>query len=205
MDEAPRLLARDPAPPGNPDATVERHRRLVRDERPPQYLPRTPRLVLPECIVALQQLHVDPGRAQLLEPAGRNRIRIEGTHHDTRDAGVDHGIGARWRASLMRARLERHIQRCAARAIAGLRERPGLGVVDGLVFVPTLADDVAVLDDDCSDERMIFDLAAAAFCELERPLDVVHASAWTNRRYERGKSSRWKIELPATISVAPAS
>ena len=106
---------------------------------------------------------------------------------------------------LVVARLERHVERRAAGALAGLRERDRLCMVDLRVLVPALADDLVVVHDDRADERMVLDLAAAALRELERALEGVHASACTRRRYARGRSSRAKIALPATNSLAPAS
>ena len=116
--------------PGDGDVSVERDRDLVRDERTPERLPRTPRLVLPARLVAVEQLDVDAGSAQLLEPTRCNRIRIERADDDARDARVDHSVDARWRAAMMRARLERHVQRRAARTFTRLRERAHLRVVD---------------------------------------------------------------------------
>ncbi len=205
MHEPARLLARDPTPAGQRDAAVQRHSNLVGHERAAERLPRAPCLVLTECGWIVEQLDVDPGRAQLLDPSRRDGIRIERADHDARDTGGDHGVRARRRPPVVRARLERHVERRAARAIARLCECPRLGVLDGRELVPALADDLIAVDDDGADERMVLDLAAAALRELQGPLEMTHASACTKRRYERGRSSRWKIALPATISVAPAS
>ena len=106
---------------------------------------------------------------------------------------------------MVSARLERHVQRRAARTLSRLRERDRLCVIDAFVLVPALADDLVAVDEHRADERVILDLAATALRELERALEAVHASAWTRRRYARGRSSRAKIALPATSSVAPAS
>jgi len=55
------------------------------------------------------------------------------------------------------------------------------------------------------DQRMrAFDLPASPLGERERPLEA-HFSAPTSRRYARGRSSRPKIDMPATNRLAPAS
>src|SRR5581483_7257916 len=133
------------------------------------------------------------------------RIGIAGPDHDPRYARVDHRLRAGRRPSNVVARLERHVQRRVARTLARLPQRDRLGVLDVRVLVPALAHDLVVAHDDCADERMILDLATSALRELERALERVHASSCTRRRYARGRSSREKIELPATNNRAPAS
>ena len=105
----------------------------------------------------------------------------------------------------MVARLERHVERRAARALAGLGERDRLGVLDVRILVPALADDLTVAHDDRADERMVLDLAAAAFRQLERLREVRHARARTRPSYASRRSSRAKIALPGTKRRAPAS
>ena len=49
-------------------------------------------------------------------------------------------------------------------------------------------------------------LAGPGFaCAHEAKRIGFHASAWTSRRYARRTSPGWKIALPATIRLAPAS
>src|SRR4051794_3527456 len=205
MHQAPRRLAGDPPAAGDCDAPVERDGDLVGDVRAAERLPRAPGLVLAARFIALEQLDLDAGRAYPLDPAGGDGVRIERTDDDARDSRVDHGVGARRRAPVVRARLERDVERGAACTLTRLSERARLGVVDRRVLVPALADDLVLRHDHSPDERMICDFPAASLGELERPLEVIHARACTRRRYERGRSSRWKIEAPATINVAPAS
>ena len=85
--------------------------------------------------------------------------------------GVDDRVGAGRRAAVVRARLERHVERRTARRVARLLERDRLGVADAVVLVPALADDLAVAHDDRADDRMmIAGLPAPALGELERAL-----------------------------------
>ena len=77
MDAPPRLLARHPAAAGHGDAAVERDRRLVRDERPAEGLPDAPRLVLPARGEVVEELDLDPGGAEPLDPATvDHRVRV---------------------------------------------------------------------------------------------------------------------------------
>src|SRR5581483_11638732 len=162
-------------------------------------LPGAPRLVLPPRLEAVEQLHLDAGLPQALEAATvHERVRVARADDDARHAGRDDGVGARRRAAVMGAGLEGHVERRPARPLARLLERDRLRVTDGVVLVPALADDLPVADDHGADERMVADLAAAAFRELERALERAHRSARTSLRQARGRSSRWKMAAPAT-------
>jgi hypothetical protein len=106
--EPTRFLARDPTPAGQRDAAVECHRNLVGHERAAERLPGAPCLVLTQRGWVVEELDVDPGRAELLDPSGGDRIRIERTDHDARDTGGDHRVRARRRPPVVRAG-ERHV------------------------------------------------------------------------------------------------
>jgi hypothetical protein len=82
----------------------------------------------------------------------------------------------------MRARLERHVERAAARGVSGLFEGDHLGVADAVVGVPALPHDFAVTDDDGADDGMVARLPAPRLRELERPLVMAHARSWTRSR-----------------------
>ena len=127
-------------------------------------------------------IDVDAGRTQSGDAARRLRIRVEGADDDACDAGSRDRVGARRRASVMRARLQRDEHLGAVCTVAGRAQRDGLRVVDGVVLVPPLAHHLAAGDDDRADERMVAHLPSAALGELESPLHVVHASACTRRR-----------------------
>src|SRR5205085_652292 len=103
------------------------------------------------------------------------------------------------------ARLERHVQGRAVRPRSGLRQRNGLRMLDARMFVPALAHGLVAVDEHSADQRVIFDLPAPPLRELERALEPIHASVCTSWRNARCGSSREKMELPATMSVAPAS
>ena len=154
----------------------------------------------------LRDLDLDPRLAQTGEAAAVDlRIRVADRSHHARDAGLDDRVGARRRAAEMRARLERDVQRRAARPLARLLERRNLGVRRAVSGVPPFADDLAPAHQHRPDQRMrAFDLPASPLGERKRPLEA-HFSAPTSRRYARGRSSRPKIDVPATNRLAPAS
>ena len=72
---------------------------------------------------------VDAGGAQASRTVAADvRVRIARADDDAAHAGGDHRIGARRRAAVMGARLERHVERRAARPRAGIAQRLGLAV-----------------------------------------------------------------------------
>ena len=73
----------------------------------------------------------------------------------------------------MRARLERGVDGCAARRIAGLPERERFGVMDAVVSVEAFAEDCVVLDDDGADHRARAGERRATSGEVDRAADVV--------------------------------
>ena len=78
-------------------------------------------------------------------------VRILDRRHHAHDPGGDHGIGARRRLADMRTRFQRHIERGAARGLAGAVERLGLGVGAATGLGPATADNDAILDHDRAD------------------------------------------------------
>ena len=71
----------------------------------------------------------DAGGAQPAMALPRHlRIGVLDRRHHARDAGGDHGVGAGRRLAVMRARLQRDIERGAARGLAGAPQRLGLGM-----------------------------------------------------------------------------
>ena len=84
--------------------------------------------------------------------------------------------------AVVRARLERDVERRAARALAGRLERDDLGVRAAVPLVPALADDLAVADDDGADDGFGYASSAAALGQLERPLEAHSCEACTSRR-----------------------
>ena len=117
-----------------------------------------------------------PGRAQLLEAAAGVLAGSRQPATTLRHACRKHRVDARRRAPVVRARLHRHVQRRAARTLAGGLERNHLRVRAARALVPALSDNVAVLDDDRTDDGVRMGRAPAALGELERPLEMlVHA------------------------------
>ena len=75
VHEAARCLPRDPALARHGDAPVERHRRLVGDERAAERDPGSPGLVLAPRLEAVHELDLDALLAQALQPTLRLGIR----------------------------------------------------------------------------------------------------------------------------------
>ena len=109
-------------------------------------------------------------RAAGRAPARDLRIGILQRRHHARDAGADDGVGAGRRLAVMRARLERHVERGAARGLAGALERLGLGMRPAAGLRPAAAEDDAVLDDHRADRRIGPGAAEPAPAERERKL-----------------------------------
>ena len=97
-------------------------------------------------------------------------LRIELTRDHPRDAGFEQRVDAGRRRAVVRARLERHVHRGAARLLAGSVERDDLGVRPALALVPALADDLVSGDHDGAHDRVRMCRPAPALGELERAL-----------------------------------
>ena len=201
---------RPSATPRHGHPPVEGDGRLVRDERPRRARPRCarPRSGRARAISSspLGELDLDARRAQPLEPRPSvSRVRVAGGGHDARDPGRDDRVRARRRAPVVRARLERDVERRAARALAGRLERDDLGVRAALALVPALADDLAV-----AARRRRRRPGSGASCR--GPARRARARARGSSRSASGsrRAARYarrgcrpspKIALPATISV----
>src|SRR5439155_1328756 len=83
---------------------------------PPKRDPRPPRLVLAPRVGGVDELDFDPGGAQPLEPSAGFGARVEGAGHDLRHPRLEDAVDARRRVAMVRARLERHVERRAPRA-----------------------------------------------------------------------------------------
>ena len=96
---------------------------------------------------------LDPLVAQDPEaPAGGVLGRIIGGDDDAADAGAADRLGARRRAALVAARLQRHVQRRAAEVVVGGGEdRLHLRVRTAQRAVEALAEDLLVARDDRAD------------------------------------------------------
>ena len=149
-----RCLTGDPALARHGDAAVERHRRLVGDERPAERDPRAPRLVLAPRLEAVGVLDLDARSrgAARAHPAPRGSGRSEpATTRATPAASTasTHGGVVPWWAhgSIVTKSVAPR-----ARSPAGF-ERDDLAVPAGLLG-RALADDLAVRDDHRADRRL---------------------------------------------------
>ena len=153
------------------------------------------------------ELDLDPAVAQPLEAARRHlRVRVADRRDDPRHARRDDRVGARRRRAVVRARLERDVERRAARALARRRRapRPRHAARPRPAYQPspttspsrtTTAPTSGCVGSTCPRPRSASSSARSRLTPR----------AWTSRRYARGRSSRPKIAVAATNSVAPAS
>ena len=174
MHPRPRRLARDRdrLAAGGADHVVGGHRELE------QHL----RAVIPDAaemagMVARRFLGAEPDvdsdtrRAQLcMALPGNFRIRVLDRRHHARNAGGNDGVGARWRAAEMRARLQRHVEGSASRGLAGAPQGFGFGVRTAACLRPSPPDDDPIVDDDRANRRVGPGAALAAPAEREREL-----------------------------------
>ncbi len=97
----------------------------------------------------------DAGGAKSCKALSRDfRIGILDRGHHARNPCGNDGVGAGRRLAEMRARLERHIERGAARGITGAFERLGLGMRTAACLRPTAADNDALLHHDRANGRI---------------------------------------------------
>ena len=109
-------------------------------------------MVAARLVGADADLDDNAGRAQpRMAGAGDFGIGIFERGDDARNSGGDDGIGAGRRFAVMRAGLERDVERRAARRGAGAAQRLDLGMRPAAGLSPAAADDDAVLDDDGAD------------------------------------------------------
>ena len=113
----------------------------------------------------------DAGGAKLGVPLpGHFRIGVLDRRHHARNAGGDHRIDAGRRFAEMRTGLQRHIERGAARGLAGPSQRLRLGMRPAAWLRPAAADDDAILDDDRADGRVRPGAPQPAAAERQREL-----------------------------------
>ena len=181
MDEATALLTRDPSLAWDRQPPVQRHRRLVGHERAALGDPGPPGLVLDAGLDEVRVLDLDSRSAKDLEPSSRTRVRIERGCDDAAHPGGEHGLGARRRRSMVRAGLHGHEERRALGQVSRRLEREHLRVRLALSPVPALADDLAVPDNNGSNDGVRMRRPASLLRQLERPREVrVHAASWTS-------------------------
>ena len=157
-----RRLAGDPlaGAVGERRAPVERDRRLQAQPGPAAFHARDEADVeLARLLAAAAPLDGDAGGLEPRRAApGDERVRVAQRDDDARHAGSDERIGARRRAAVVRARLERDVDRRAANVDAarrGIAQRHRLGVRAARFLRVAAAGEPAVgADDDAADARI---------------------------------------------------
>ena len=113
----------------------------------------------------------DPSGAQpSVTLTGDQRIGVFDRRHHPRNAGGDHRIGARRCAAVMRAGLQRDVQRRAAGGLTGTAQRFDLGMRTAAILGPAPADDHAILDQHRADRGVGRGAPLAAPAERQRQL-----------------------------------
>jgi hypothetical protein len=154
------------------DAAIQARRGLEHDEWTALANRGDERLIQPRGVGAPDTgLDRDAVIAEDGEAASANqRIGILHRRHDSADARRNDPLRARARSAGVHARLERAVQRGAARTFPGLIERQHLRVrLSGPLVRSITHDDVLVGDDAGAYERIWRRAAEAAARELERP------------------------------------
>ena len=156
--------------PGEPGLAVGRHRELERHVRPPvAHAADMPGMGAPRLLGAEPDIDRDALLAQpRMALAGDLRIGILQRRHHARDAGRHDGVDAGRRLAVMRAGLERHVERRAARRLAGAPQRLDLGMRPPARLGPAAPDHDAVLHHDRADRRIRPRIAEPAPAERQR-------------------------------------
>ncbi len=155
MHARPRRLTRyrDRLAPGSADPVVGRYRKLEDDMGPSiADAPEMPGMIVRRLCRTKPDIDRNPGGAKpRMALPGNFRVGILDRRHHARNAGGDDGIRAGRRLADMRTRLQRHVERGAARGLAGVIERHGLGMGTAACLRPAAADNDAVPDHDGAD------------------------------------------------------
>jgi hypothetical protein len=111
--------------------------------------------------------------AQDPEPAaGRLDARVVARDHHAGDPRGHDGVGARWRTTVVRTRLEGDVHGRAGGVLAARAQRLALGVRLACGVVEALADRAPVLDDDGAHERVRAGVPARLGSQLDGPHQV---------------------------------
>jgi hypothetical protein len=131
------------------------------------------------------------------------RIGINQRGHYARNPSADDRVGTGRRLAVMRARLERDIERRPARSGTGTAQRLGLGMGPPAGLSPAAADDHSVFHDDRPDGGVGPGAAEAAAAERERER---HEAGVFRAIHGRRRSMRLAPNsFRATIYVIPTS
>ena len=166
---------------GGGDPAVGTGRELERHQRPTLAHPREEPRVQPAGL-GFQAAHLDrdAGRPQPRDALAVDpRVRVDGGDHGPRDAGGQHEVGAGRGAAMMRAGLEGHVGRAAARRLAGTLDRLALGMRPAAGLGPAAPDHAPVLDQHAAHGRIGPDIAQATLRQGQRhghesPIDRTH-------------------------------
>jgi len=138
---------------------------------------------------------------------GHVRIGIvEGRDH-ARDTGADHRVGARRRLAFMRTGLERHIERGAARGLAGALQRLRFRMRASARLRPAATEDFAVFHNDRANGGIGPGIAEPAAAQRQRQVHetcVFRLGHYCFRGAGRGGSSS-DDNSPSTASKSLAS
>ena len=150
------------------DPAVQGHRRLVGDEGPPVAHPGAPRLLERPRLGRVHLLDIDTRSSQALRPTRSLGIRVARAEHDPLDTGGQNRVGARRRRALVRARLERGVERRPARVFARRVEHHPLGVAAAHLR-DAFGDHCTVSHEDSADRRLRICLVPRGPRKLDRP------------------------------------
>src|SRR5258705_1378479 len=148
------------------------------------------------------------------------RIGILDRRDHARNPRSDDGIDTRRRFAEMRARLQRHVERGAARRIPGTPQRLRLGMRTPTALRPAAADNDAVPDHDRADRRIGPGAAQPAAAERQRKLhetlvgyfrlfgflrELLFQDAEDHLRIVASRASSSLESSPSTVSKSLAS
>ncbi len=174
MNARPRRLAGDLYRPaaGQRGLAIGGNRELQRHVRAAVENPADmARVVAPRLVRAEPVGHGNPRRAQTgITVAGDLGIGIAQRRDHARDPGGNNGVDAGGRPAVMRAGLERDIERGVPRLLSRAPQRLGLGMRPAASLSPAAADNAAVLDDNRTDRRIGPGIAEPASPERQREL-----------------------------------
>ena len=170
------LGPRDPAAVTRPRrcAPIKRLCRFVRDMWATERHRRTKTGVLAPCrdrerVVVVDNVDRNAGVDELQQPlAGSMRRWIVGQDHDAPHTCSDQRVGARGCAALVRAGLERYVDRGIARTLLRDIKRHRFGMRLAWTDMPTLSDHRAVPRNHAPDERIRRSCARTALGQLQR-------------------------------------
>ena len=174
MDLAQSRLSREIAPPWDRHASIDGDRELHQHRGPPALEARDKSGVEALGLVSEQALFdLDAGGAQTAYALSVGaRIGVAHRDDDPGDPRLANRVDARRRPAMVRAWLEVRVEGGAPGILTCIAERVDLGVRLARSAVITLADDLAIANDDRADERIGTRPASGARGEAKRAAHV---------------------------------